>query len=361
MIIDKYLVKHFFPVFFVAMAMFVTLVVLIDLFVNLVNYLNYNATFTQILTVSYYYVPKSVEYAIPISLLFAVAYSLGELYARNELTSIISSGIPFWRLSSSLLMIGLFMSAFSFFFSDKIVIPTLKVKNEMSRELKHQQNSDTDANVVIKVNDGKLVYAVDLYDYENKTLNGVQIIETDDNWEPVSIIRSQVAHWSDDHWEFSNAIIYKWANDEKNPGGRILKPFNFPPSTDYRDDPELFRRAAVDPDDLNASDAKYFIEDLKRVGLPYREAETDYFHRFSFPFTAFIVIILSLSVAGRFRKNILLMSLLVSLGISVVYYVMEMVTMLMANSGTIPPIAGGWAPVIFFTFLGVVLLRFSKT
>jgi lipopolysaccharide export system permease protein len=253
------------------------------------------------------------------------------------------------------------MSAFSFFFSDGLVIPTLKIKNEMSRELKHQQNSDADSNVVIKVNDGRMVYAVDLYDYENKTLNGVQIIETDVNWDPVSIIRAQLARWAEDHWEFSNAIIYKWDDDPLSPDGRVLKPFVLSQSTDYRDDPELFRRAAVDPEDLNAKDARYFIEDLKRVGLPFKKAEADYFHRFSFPFTSFIVIILSLSVAGRFRKNILLMSLLVSLGISVIYYVMEMVTMLMANNGSIPPIAGGWAPVIFFTLVGIAMLRYSKT
>jgi lipopolysaccharide export system permease protein len=40
MILDRYLVKQFFPVFVVAAAMFVLLLSLIDLFANLWRYLN---------------------------------------------------------------------------------------------------------------------------------------------------------------------------------------------------------------------------------------------------------------------------------------------------------------------------------
>jgi lipopolysaccharide export system permease protein len=359
MIIDKYLVKNFLPVFFVALSMFVTLVILIDLFVNLVNYLTYDATFKQIITVSYYYIPKSVEYAIPISLLFAVAYSLGDLYARNELISIISSGIPFWRLGYPLLFIGLLMSVFSFFFEDRVVIPTLKIKNQLSKELKHQQNTDSSSGVAITTNDGNRVYYVDYYDYENLTLNGVSVIERSGGSQLKTLVRSQFAKWSGDHWEFSNAVVYEWK--EGTASEPQLRVRTLPPTAEYDEDPELFRRSAVDPADLNVRDAKYLVDDLKKVGHPYTGAEADYYHRFSFPMTSFIVIILSLSMAGRFRKNILLMSLLTSLSISVIYYIMEMISMMMGRLGQIPPIAGAWFPVVFFTVVGAMMVRFSKT
>ncbi|MDR2865110.1 MAG: LptF/LptG family permease [Spirochaetaceae bacterium] len=354
MIIDRYIVKHFLPVFFVAMGMFVMIVVLIDLFVNLVNYLNYEVGFKEIIKVSCYYIPKSMEYALPVSLLFAVAYSLGDLYARNELGSIISSGIPFWRLSYPLLFIGVLMSIISFFFNDRVVIPTLKTKNELSRQLKHMQNTDARSNVVIKVNDGNRIYAVDYYDYDNLTLNGISVIEKDKTENFKTLVRAQSALWTGSYWDFSNAVIYEWGDD-------LLRVRDFLSTDQYRDDPELFRRSAINSADLNAKDARYLIEDLKRVGLPYTAAQVDYYHRFSFPATSFIVIILSLSMAGRFRKNILLMSLLTSLSVSVIYYIMEMISTMMARLGYIPPAAGGWFPVIFFTFIGVLLMRFSKT
>ncbi|MDR1863714.1 MAG: LptF/LptG family permease, partial [Treponema sp.] len=103
MILDRYLVKQFLPIFFIALSMFIMLLLLIDLFANLWRYLNYEVPVREILRVSLYYLPKSFSYALPISLLFAAAYTLGDLYGRNELTSIFSSGIPFWRFSVSLL------------------------------------------------------------------------------------------------------------------------------------------------------------------------------------------------------------------------------------------------------------------
>jgi lipopolysaccharide export system permease protein len=66
-------------------------------------------------------------------------------------------------------------------------------------------------------------------------------------------------------------------------------------------------------------------------------------------------------MGGRFKKNILLMSLLSSLGSAVVFYVTEMITMMMAKLGYIPPIVGAWFPVVLFVAVGVFLLRSAKT
>jgi lipopolysaccharide export system permease protein len=330
------------------------LLLLIDLFLNLVHYLNYEATIKQILTVSMYYIPKSALFALPIAVLFAEAYTLGDLYARNELTSIISSGIPFWRFSASLLIIGASLSFFMFFFEDRVVIPTLKTKNEMGRTLRHQSVSENNSDIVIKTRGGKRIYSVDYYDYKNLILNGLSVIEQDGEGRFVSQIRASQARWKEGHWEFINALIYQWEND-------ILRVNNVVDHSDYTEDPEIFRRSAVNPEDLSAKDTKGLVNDLKAAGLPYIGALADYYHRFSYNSVAFIVVILSISMGGRFRKNIMLMSLLTSLGVAVVFYVIEMITMMLARLGYIPPIVGAWFPVVLFAIVGVVLVRHSKT
>jgi lipopolysaccharide export system permease protein len=155
MILDRYLIKQFLPIFTVAIAMFMLLLSLIDLFANLVRYLNYEVPLSQIMKISLYYLPKSFSFALPISLLFASAYTLGDLYARNELTSVFSSGIPFWRFSLPLVIIGLLASVVSFFFDDNVVIPTLRVKNELSR--RHlRQITENSSDVVIRHGTGRL-------------------------------------------------------------------------------------------------------------------------------------------------------------------------------------------------------------
>jgi lipopolysaccharide export system permease protein len=354
MILDRYLVKQFLPIFFVALSMFVMLLLLIDLFANLVRYLNYEAPAREILKVSFYYLPKSLSYALPIALLFAAAYTLGDLYGRNELTSIFSSGIPFWRFSVSLLCIGLMASFFSFFFDDIVVIPTLKIKNDLARVLLHQQRTENNSDIVIKVRNGRLIYSVDYYDHAAKILNGVSIIEQDEKGRMISHIRCPQAVWSEDHWELVNPVIYEWKEG-------FLR-FRRPESTGgYREEPDTFRRNMVNVEELSARDAGFLVKDLRAAGLPFTDALSEYYHRFSFPSVSFVVMILSISMGGRFKKNILLMSLLASLASAVLFYVMEMISMMMAKLGYIPPLAGAWFPVMVFISLGLLFLRSAKT
>ena len=354
MILDRYLVRQFIPIFFVAVAMFTFVLLLIDLFTNLVRYLNYEVSFAEIMKISLYYVPKSLSYALPISLLFASAYTLGDLYARNELTSIFSSGIPFWRFSLSLVIIGLLASVFSFFFDDTIVIPTLRVKNELGRIALRQQTAENNSDIVIKARQGQLIYSVDYYDYTAQILNGVSIVEQDSQGAFVSLIRAPRATWNGEYWIFFNPILYYWDD-------ALLRSGPLPPTDAYREQPDTFRRHAVRSGDLPAREGKLLVEDLKAAGLPFIEAQADYYHRYSFSTVSLIVMILSISMGGRFRKNILLMSLLASLSAAVVFYVMEMMTMMMAKLGYIPTIVGAWFPVIVFIIVGLLLLRGAKT
>jgi len=170
MVLDKYLLSQFLPMFLVAISLFVFLLLLIDLFSNLVRYLNNEVPITTILQISLFFVPKSVSYAMPLSLLFAAAYTLGDLYSKNELTTVFSSGIPFWRFSISLLVVGLLASVFSFFLDDYIVIPTLKQKNDLSRRALNQYVSESDSDIVIRAKNGRIIYAVDYFDYGKKNI-----------------------------------------------------------------------------------------------------------------------------------------------------------------------------------------------
>lgn len=352
--LDKYLVRQFFPIFIVAVSMFVFLLILIDLFSNLVRYLNNEVPFMTIIKISLFFIPKSFSYALPISLLFASAYTLGDLYARNELTTVFSAGIPFWRFCIPLVVVGFAASFFSFFLDDKVVIPTLKIKNDLSRRALGQYVTENNSDIVIKTNNGRLVYAVDYFDHEKLILNGVSIVEMDEKGNFISQIRAPFANWTGEYWQFSNPVIYYWEN-------KILTARPFLYDTAYNEHPETFRRSAVNVEELPAREAGLLVRDLRMAGLPFFSAQANYYHRYSFAVTPLIVMILSISMGGRFRKNILLMSLFASLSVAVVYYIAEMLSMTMAGLNYISPFIGAWFPVLLFLFIGVVLVRGAKT
>jgi len=348
MTLDRYLIKQFMPVFLSALALFMMLVLLIDLFLNLTRYLSNGAAILTILKVSMYYIPKSASYALPVSLLFASAYTLGDLSAKNELVTVLGSGIPFWRFCLSFMVIGIIASFFAFFFEDRAVIPTLRIKNQMSRELLGTTAGNL-SNIVIKAEEGRLIYMVDYYDSSVPSINGVTIVELDDDNRLQSMIYAPKAVWDGEIWTFSTPLLYRW--DEG-----FLRPTTVLDTEKYREDPETFRRSAVSPADLNARDTAGLIQDLRKAGLPVASALADYYHRFSFSAVSFVVIFLSLTVSGKFKKNILLLSLLASLGTAVIYYVIEMISMMGARVGLLHPVLGAWIPVFVCTAAGLVLV-----
>ena len=249
MTLDRYLVKQFIPVFLIAVSMFVLLLSLIDLFMNLARYLSYEVAPLDIFRVCVFYLPKSFSYALPVSLLFAAAYTLGELFSRNELTSVFASGIPFWRFSVAFLVIGFAASIFAFFFDDLLVIPTLRMKNELSGILLRQQRSEFQSDIVVKTRGGQLIYAVDYFDSESRIMYGVQIIQQDENGGIVSIIRAQRGIWRDGYWEFTYPVIYEWTDDG------FMRYRSFVNNDEYREDPDTFRRNLVNAEELRFLDA----------------------------------------------------------------------------------------------------------
>ncbi|MCL1929261.1 MAG: LptF/LptG family permease [Treponema sp.] len=358
--LDYYLMRQFFPVFIAALSLFSMLVLLLDLFLNLTRFLSNGAGLLAILKVSLLYVPKCISYALPVSLLFASAFTLGDLSTKNELSTILGSGIPFWRFTVSFIILGIILSFFAFFFEDIAVIPTLRQKNRMSRKLLGTY-TENQSRIVIKLEGGQLIYSVDFFDASSQILSGVTIIELDEKRKLNSMVYASRAEWQGDSWLFVSPVLYNWDKGFLRPSNADSGKIAGHLAEKYREDPETFRRSSVVASDLNTRDAAMLIKDLRRAGLPTSAALADYYHRFSFSAVSFVVIFLSLTVSGRFKKNILLLSLLASLGTAVIYYVIEMLSMMSAQAGIMHPFWGAWTPVFVCTAAGFFLLRSAES
>ena len=124
---------------------------------------------------------------------------------------------------------------------------------------------------------------------------------------------------------------------------------------------EIFRKTNVDVQSVTAAEAKIYVQHLKKAGLPYNEELSEYYKKYAFPFIVFIVVFLSIGLTGKTRKNVLFISLASCISASVLFYVTMMVTMVLAKHGYISAFSGAWSPVIFFTIISIVLLRFART
>jgi lipopolysaccharide export system permease protein len=353
----RMLFRAFVPMFVVALLFFVLILQIVDIFAYIWRYIQLGVPFAEIALVQLYYLPKCVAYALSPSLLFAVAFTLGTLYANNELIAVFAAGVSLYRLIVPLLVFGVLLSFGSFFFEEEVVIDTFRTKNALSEDLLRQRKSLSNTNVTVIDSERDIIYHADYYNDAAKSLRNLIIIERNDEGDVIRRIDAEQGVWNESEWELQRArefIREEEGDFVERFTERLIDPQIIEP-------PQTFRRIVYSIDEMHIAEAREWIESLRRAGLPYREQLTDFYKRFSFALTPFIVALISCAVGGRFKKNILLMSLLLSLVISVLYYVGQMVTGILAKFGLFTPIMGAWTAVIAFFIASVLLFRTAKT
>ena len=341
-----------------ALVFFVLLLQLIDIFSSIWRYFAHNVSVSQVALIALLYVPKCISFALPVSFLFAVAYSLGLLYANNELVAIFGSGVSLRRLVLPFLVVGAALSVGGFFFEDQVVIPTFHSKNEAYDMAVRQVTSLSQSNVSVTSPDQRVVYAADYYNDALTRLSGVTVIVRNERMELASRVDAQSADWKDGRWVLQGCRIFTWDPAAGTLSARSEPTYESPLLTEP---PATFRRLARNVEEMTRSESERYVAMIRRAGLPYREALTDFYRKYSFALTPLVVALIASSLGGAFKKNILLMSLLSALVISVGFYVSQMVTAILSKNGLIPPLAGAWVPVSLFLAIGFMLFRSART
>ena len=203
---------------------------------------------------------------------------------------------------------------------------------------------------------GNVIYKADFFNNKAESLSKLYVLFRTEDKKPDAVVYAQKAFWKNNSWKLENAVEYKFQDEnflacvlEKRLEERLLEP------------PETFRNNTISVERVNTKEAREYIEHLEKAGLPSAEEKSVYYKKYSFPFVVFIVVFLAIGLSGKTRKNVLLVSLAMSITAVVLFYVFQMVTMLMAKFQAIPPLFGAWSPVVLFIIISCVLLKYAKT
>lgn len=353
-----YMFKKFFSIFIGALVFFVLILEVVDIFQNLPSYISRNVSFSQVAKVYFYYLPRCTWYAVPMSVLFATAYMLSDLYAKNELIAVFALGISLFRFTLPLLFASIVMSLGLFFFEDNVVVQSESVFNSMKNELLNKEKSLNNENVVIISEDGDVIYKAGFFDYSLERLYTLYVVFRNEDKSLNSVLFADSASWNRDteNWSISNGILYleedgkfKSSSVTDSVTSKLIEP------------PETFKNSSINVKEVSTKEAREYIAHLEKVGLPCAEEKSEYYKKYAFPFVVFVVVFLAIGLSGKTRTNVLVISLALCIAAFVLFYVTQMITMYLAKFGTIPPVMGAWFPVILFTIISILLLRHSKT
>ena len=350
---DFHLLGSFIPVLIVAILFFVLILQMAELFINIVQFMQNEVKAEDILRSMVLYLPKCISFALPIALLFSVSYLLGTMYANNELMIVLGSGIPLISLVLPLFLGSILLSAGLLVFEEKVVIPATVMRKDFMQAALRTGVVAGASDITIVGERGRLIWNIRYFDNASSTMTGVTVVERDEQGQILSRLDAQAASWTGEAWRFSG--VRRFIRTDNDMYDESTASMELP---GYNEQPDAFRSGGRTVDELPAKEARAHLEFLMRAGLPSIGPWAEYYRRFSYALTPIIVVMLSAALTGLVRKNIMLMSLLVSLVSATAFYVMQMLSMLMAKGGMIPAPLGAFTPIVFFSLLIPLVFKF---
>jgi len=358
--LQRLILASLLPVFGIAVLFFVLIIELADISPQIYRYVSSGVAPEVVAQIILLYLPTCIVYAVPLALLFSVAYTLGSYYARNELVAMFGAGVSLRRLIIPILGTGLLLSVGLFLFEDAVAIDTLRRKNQLHRSVLGIQLRLDNFDVTVTSATGRLVYHAARYDDEAAELTDVVVVERDGDGGIVRRVDAERARWDGDRWQFEDLRLFRWQDTGQ---GRVMVEEQMASLSveGFGDGPATFRRGNREVSEMRYLDAMHWVETLRLAGRDFRGPLTEAYGKIGFATTPLAVALIAATAGGLLRRNIMLMSLLLSLGIAVVFYVLRLAGGILAENGLVSPEVGAFAAVLLFLLTGLLLLQLART
>lgn len=355
-ILDKYIIKKFLGTFFFTIALIVAIAVVFDLSEKIDNFLEKNAPLNKVIF-DYYmnFVPYFAVLFSPLFTFVTVIYFTSRMAYNSEIIAILSSGVSFNRL-----LVPYFISAFALtlfaFCLNNFVIPHANARKLAFEDIYYHDTPRVmrEKNIHRQIEPGVFVY---LESYDTYTNVGRRFsIEKFTEGKLSSKLLADEIRWDSlkGKWNVYNYYIREFNNESQHlTQGRMV-------DTTLQMRPEEFRRRDNAVEAMNLGELNRFINEQKMQGAENIDMIMIEKHRrFSFPFSAFILSIIGVSVSSKKVKGGIGMQLGVGLLISFSYIVFMQFSSQFAINGSLSPFIAVWIPNIVFAIVAAFLYRLA--
>lgn len=335
----------------------------VDLFSNIYTYMNQGIGLGRAFYISFLYFPEAFLLAMGPSFMFAATYHLSMLHSSNEIMCVLNSGTSLTRVITPCIILAVALSAFHFAFNEFVAIPMSNQKRSISASLTGADTSGRN-NQDVALSDMQQHYMVyaGRYSDTNQSLYQVSLVQSteDGRFEKRTNAYKAVYNPDSGNWTFYDAYTYTPAPEGET--GIRVEHFNEITNPVMTLEPQLFRNVSNEISTMSLDLAYRYMVRMKELNpAGYASIGTEFYERVLSCLTPLVMIFIACSMNYRFKKNVLFFSLICSICVAVVYYVVRMITIMLADQGVIAPILGVLIP--FFTILvlsslmGILLRR----
>ena len=297
-------------------------------------------------------------YIIPMSLLLTVLLGLGRLSADNEIVALKTSGISLYQI---VLPIGIF-SSIAFLLTTLLTLYAYpwgfkSLRNLAFKIAKTQSEVGIQERVFNDAFDGMVIY-VDKTSVKGGRMQGVFISDKRDPRLSTTIIAKEGYITSDPESMLVNLRLLDGTFQRVGDDMQSYQIGNFNTydiNLDLKTALADVKRKKKKYREMSLTELKEAIDNTSETNPKLNKIKTEYYKKFTIPFTCFVMGILGIPLGIRKVRGGRSYGFVVSLGILLSYYILSITTESFGENGKIPPLIAMWIPNIFMGALGIYL------
>jgi lipopolysaccharide export system permease protein len=355
-ILDRYILKEYIKTFLIIIIALSVIFMVVDIFDRMPRLLKKGAELSEIGMYFVMRLPYLFVLTSPVVVLLSGLFLMNNLSKYNESIAIRGAGISIVRMVMPLFWFGLFFSFFIMVVGEFVLpeaeayreyIYRVKIKGQKMEDKKMRSN-------IYYVGKDNSLYYIGFFDGYRNLLKTIDITSFDpENGEMMRKISATSAKWKNGDWHFVNCYIRDFENGKLSHSQfydtKVIQQVDVEPID--------FVKSAKDPMSMNFFELKNYIERLKKVGEKYSKELVELYHKVTFPFANFIIILFSIplvstSTRGKGRGIIFAIGLLVCF----LYLSTLRIFQSMGYNEVFSPLTAAIAPHILFAVVGIYFL-----
>jgi len=305
-------------------------------------------------------VPQATPMAFPFACLFGTLLAFGRLAADNEIDAMRTSGVSFWRICRTPVLLGVMMWLIAFGVNEKIAPLAVDISTRTFYQIVYR-TAALPLEPHIFRNDpttGKTFY-IDSVDADTHLMHNVMIFEQGHNSPYLDVTTARTASIENGLIILQGAIQTRVLSNGTVQALTVsARDITVPlPLGDTGD--KFLSQAYNDPyamDSKRLADQIRFRKLTGAGGSDLANLEITLAQKYALPFASFIAVLIAVPLAVRFGKKGRTLGIALSVVMFFIYYILDAVGAAFGKNGALPPWVAVWLPNAIMAALGGALI-----
>ena len=360
-ILDGHLTRLFiFALIFSLLGVWLTALI-VDLVEHIDTFIDRHASLFLVAKYYVFWSPYMLGLTIPVAVLLACIFSVGQLARHNELLAIKAAGISLYRILLPLLILSVAVSFLTMIFGELVIPIANKKKGEIRNFEIGRKSKETNVlrrNIFVQSEDGRIFHLKN-YNIETKTGNDVLVQKILKN-RLAEQLEAKKMSWRSNGWLFENGRERIFPDSLSQISGEKYRTFAKSFRADMKVKPEVFAERQKSPEEMGYFELAKYVKIRKRAGAEVLRELTDLNSKISYPLINFIIVLFGAPIAANPRRSGMAVGVALTLLIAFCSYVIIKGALILGYTGTLSPTLAAWSANILFAILGTVLLIKAK-